>query len=399
MSNSSSSRYSRRAKRESRRQLFIESRNDPSALSGTEYLQRERDSSLDSLSSTASRFSLNCPTHVEFEHESPSALNETESSPKHKHDDADLYFANDDEGPTDESNTVVSSHGSVATSGDYIHFVPSFSHLVAASIISVIMKPLTDEQEHRYCKAVFGLTEANANDAMVSYDTKGSKLSRAVISRLKPETWLNDELVNVHNRIILSELDEKIRRAIPGRKRCYFMSSYFIPTLINEKNLNPSRRGKFNYDNVKRWIRGGTFLFDTAYLFVPYNQNGVHWTLVVVAFQEHKIVYYDSFHEERRDIVNHVIEFLRMHYRDATGSLAGIPEWEVIMQPTGYEFTDHYSIYPHQTNSELSFLLAPTLNVEHYVCSPKCYHLISLGLRSIYAYVLLFHKHRSTSRL
>ena len=202
MSNSSSSRYSRRAKRESRRQLFIESRNDPSALSGTEYLQRERDSSLDSLSSTASRFSLNCPTHVEFEHESPSALNETESSPKHKHDDADLYFADDDEGPTDESNTVVSSHGSVSTSGDYIHFVPSFSHLVAASIISVIMKPLTDEQEHRYCKAVFGLTEANANDAMVSYDTKGSKLSRAVISRLKPETWLNDELVNVHNRII-----------------------------------------------------------------------------------------------------------------------------------------------------------------------------------------------------
>jgi hypothetical protein len=242
--------------------------------------------------------------------------------------------------------------GSAAAHTGYIHFEHHISHLIAASIITNIMQPLTAEQNKRYNKALYG--KGGGNDAMVSF--KGSTLSRAIIERLKPEIWLNDELVNFHNRIILSDLDEKLSVAIPGRKRCYFMSSYFIPTLIDENHGKLSKRGKLNYNNVKRWLKNATCvdgnLFNLAYLFVPYNESNVHWTLVVVSFPDHKIVYYDSFHNERDDIVNHVVEFLRMHYQDINGSSEGFPEWEIVMQPTGYEFSSHYSIYPFQTNSK-----------------------------------------------
>lgn len=357
MSDSCSSRYSRRAKRKSRRQLFFEARNDPATLSGTEYLQRARESSLESLSSAASRFSLNCPpTPVECNHQSSPADDELDSLSNQEppnDDAAEYYFADNDEGPTDESSTVVSSsQGSAAPNINYIHFEQEISHLVAASIISNIMQPLTDEQNQRYRKAVYG--NGGANDAMVT--RKGTTLSRATIQRLQPATWLNDELINFHNRIILSDLYDKLCSAIPGRKRCYFLSPYFIPTLIDEKHLNRRVRGKFNYNNVKGWANKATCvkgaLFDLAYLFVPYNIRNEHWTLVVVAFAHNKIVYYDSFHAERQDIVNHVIDYLRMHFQDITGSVEGFPEWEVIMQPTGYEFTAHYSNYPSQTNGE-----------------------------------------------
>jgi Ulp1 family protease len=130
----------------------------------------------------------------------------------------------------------------------------------------------------------------------------------------------------------------------------FFLSSYFIPTLIDEKNRNCRLRGKLNYDNVKRWAQRATCVddvpFKLAYLFIPYNINNNHWTLVVISFPENKIVYYDSFHNERPDIVTHVdvVDYLRLHYQDTTGSVDGFPEWEIVMRPTGYEFTSHYSV-------------------------------------------------------
>lgn len=138
----------------------------------------------------------------------------------------------------------------------------------------------------------------------------------------------------------------------------FFLSSYFIPTLIDEKSRNRRLRGKLNYDNVKRWAQRATcvdsVLFNLAYLFIPYNIYNEHWTLVVVAFPENKIVYYDSFHSERPDIVTHVVDYLLLHYLDTTGSIDGFPDWDIVMQPTGYEFTSHYSLYPSQTNGKLS---------------------------------------------
>jgi hypothetical protein len=132
------------------------------------------------------------------------------------------YFADNDDGPTDidnKSSTIIaSSHGSSVGNSNYIHFKPSISHHIAASIITNIMRPLTADENQRYTKALHG--KGGDNNVMVACD--GSKLSRKIIQRLKPATWLNDKLINFHNKIILSELDEKLCKAIPGRKRCFF---------------------------------------------------------------------------------------------------------------------------------------------------------------------------------
>jgi Ulp1 family protease len=65
---------------------------------------------------------------------------------------------------------------------------------------------LTDAEKQRYHKAVYG--KGKNNDIMVSRD--GIVLTRKIIRRLQPEVWLNVELINFHNRIVLTDLDKKL---------------------------------------------------------------------------------------------------------------------------------------------------------------------------------------------
>ena len=54
--------------------------------------------------------------------------------------------------------------------------------------------------------------------------------------------------------------------------------------MFDEKNLNPSLRGKYNYKNVKRWGKKvpGKDIFNLRYIVCPINLDNMHWTSAVI---------------------------------------------------------------------------------------------------------------------
>jgi len=135
------------------------------------------------------------------------------------------------------------------------------------------------------------------------------------------------------------------------------MSTYFLQSLLDLKNNDPTRRRKVNYENVKNWARKVKAvdgdLFKLAFLHFPFNIDDVHWTLVSVSFDDKLIVYYDSMHGEDPVVAYAVYQYLIHHHIEMHGENFDIDNWRVILKPTGEEFTTHYSSYPMQENGEL----------------------------------------------
>jgi hypothetical protein len=113
--------------------------------------------------------------------------------------------------------------------------------------------------------------------------------------RLKPLTWLNDEIIDAYLNL-LKDRDRKKTQMFNTNCmeycRSYFASSQFYSKLTSyEKN-------QFNYDmDVKRWLHNPRFqlhLNEMDKLFIPINIENIHWVLVVVFVSDRKICYYDS---------------------------------------------------------------------------------------------------------
>jgi hypothetical protein len=79
-------------------------------------------------------------------------------------------------------------------------------------------------------------------------------IKRGSIQRLLPGQWLNDEVMN-YFWVMLSKRDEEMCSKDPSRKRCHFMKSFFITKLLNVGNSDPTIAGKYDYENVKRWLK------------------------------------------------------------------------------------------------------------------------------------------------
>jgi sentrin-specific protease 1 len=111
-------------------------------------------------------------------------------------------------------------------------------------------------------------------------------MTRAKISCLRPEAWLNDEVINFCMSM-LEERDIKLSAKYPSRKKSHYFNSFFM-----EKLLGPGHK-KYAYKDVQRWTNG-IDIFELDKVFIPINISQTHWTLAVVFIQQKEIHYYDS---------------------------------------------------------------------------------------------------------
>ena len=151
-------------------------------------------------------------------------------------------------------------------------------------------------------------------------------------------------IISFYLKVCLQNRDNKLWRKQKKGRRSHFFNSYFWQTLFDERNIVQELRGKYNYDNVRKWSKkviGGN-IFELKRLFIPINIGNGHWTLVVIHIRNKLIQYYDSM---RRDAKNRehavtkckgVLNYLKdEHEMQYEGRKMNTSDWTIEPYPKG----------------------------------------------------------------
>eukprot|EP00242_Pyramimonas_sp_CCMP2087_P011860 CAMPEP_0198203548 /NCGR_PEP_ID=MMETSP1445-20131203/6855_1 /TAXON_ID=36898 /ORGANISM="Pyramimonas sp., Strain CCMP2087" /LENGTH=309 /DNA_ID=CAMNT_0043874991 /DNA_START=248 /DNA_END=1177 /DNA_ORIENTATION=- len=132
----------------------------------------------------------------------------------------------------------------------------------------------------------------------------GLQVTRGDLMTLIPDTWINDEVVNLYTHWMQST----------GSSRVHIYSSFFWSRLA-------STPAGFDYKGVRRWTKKlNVFAFDL--LIIPINHNNRHWCLAVVDVTNSTIEYYDSMGSRKtgsktgRLVVAHLERYLECEWED-----------------------------------------------------------------------------------
>jgi sentrin-specific protease 1 len=194
-------------------------------------------------------------------------------------------------------------------------------HVVPRYECENMLKPLTDEQNEKWDKATTSKTDS---DVLVEKNSGKDYMCITVkdAKTLKPGVWLNDAIIDF-------ALDDIARRA----KNVCALRTQFVGYLYKNS-------GEYNYDSVKSWTteeRLGYDILNCDKIFIPVNQNRVHWVLVIVYLSSKKILYYDSLGESDVECTNNVVKWIGDVYSSRKNE--AVHEWEV-----------NYVSTPKQTN-------------------------------------------------
>ncbi|KAL7468672.1 hypothetical protein ACHAXS_010029 [Conticribra weissflogii] len=197
---------------------------------------------------------------------------------------------------------------------------------------SKLLRPLTSDEQYLVQKALYAI--GPPDDVLASLDA--DSVQRASMQTLQPGRWINDEIINYFLKNCLAKRDELLCSTQPGRKRSHFFNSYFVQTMFDDKNVNPAKRGKYNYNNVKRWSKKvpGKDIFNLKYVVCPINLDNMHWTSAVMFMEERKIRYYDSMGGTEWTKLEGLLQYVKDEHKAKKGKeLEGWEEWELLGCP------------------------------------------------------------------
>jgi len=130
------------------------------------------------------------------------------------------------------------------------------------------------------------MEETPEDRSIIMSEKNGDTVNKFELQCLKANTRVNDAVINFYLRQCLQQSSEN----------CLILSTHFYRKLMDEMSNDPQLRGKYNYENVIRWIDIDIFSMDK--IFIPINEDNVHWILVVVDNKNRVIQHYDSLHKQ-----------------------------------------------------------------------------------------------------
>ena len=188
--------------------------------------------------------------------------------------------------------------------------------------------PLSPDEQ----KAVNSAMNLRGSKHKVIKANDTDSVQRHSMQTLRPGQWLNDEIINYFLKNCLAVRDKKICSEQSGRKRSHFFNTFFIFTMFDEENIDQRLRGKYNYQNVKRWGAKvpGKDIFNLKYIFCPINIGNLHWTSAVIFMEEKRIQYYDSMGGTDRAKLEGLLQYLKDEYKAKKGEELDISQWTLV---------------------------------------------------------------------
>ena len=140
------------------------------------------------------------------------------------------------------------------------------------------------------------------------------------IRRLRPGTWLSDELINVYMMLMRGR---PRKAALP---RCLFMTSHFYSKLAQQQ-------GKpFCYRDIARWLPSNGF-DDYDLVLIPVHHQ-CHWTLAVINVQRKRFEYYDPLFGFAKSILQNLRRLTVLHMRKSA-TQHDVQQWSEVAWSLG----------------------------------------------------------------
>ena len=177
-----------------------------------------------------------------------------------------------------------------------------------------VIAPLSNEWEARVMETM----KEKQLMKVVATSVAATEITRRDLGKVLPQRgvpgedqsgWLNDTIVTAY-------LDAAVDHALKtsGHKRGEVpkqvaFSTYFYPRLA--KDGAPS---------VTRWVKRakveGKKLKDVERIYIPINENALHWTLLVISPKFKTIEYFDSFHGNPDEVISNAKKLLKNELGD-----------------------------------------------------------------------------------
>ena len=108
-------------------------------------------------------------------------------------------------------------------------------------------------------------------------------LNRESLLSIRPNRWLNDEVINLHNNC--SSLSE-----MANEQNSTILSTHFYTKLMDVHDTKV-----YTFEAVKKWrVTKEGLLLKMTKVYIPINQGNQHWVLVVIDNPSRTITLYDS---------------------------------------------------------------------------------------------------------
>jgi sentrin-specific protease 1 len=126
-------------------------------------------------------------------------------------------------------------------------------------------------------------------------------ICKADFSRLGPEIWLNDEIINFYFSM-LSNLHSDPTTHLECK--FHFLNSHFYAQMANDGVLNLA---------LRRNYKKPTNVFKMQSVFLPVNIANVHWVLIVIDMERRRIKFYDSLFDKQagEKICKNILKWLQ----------------------------------------------------------------------------------------
>jgi len=174
-----------------------------------------------------------------------------------------------------------------------------------------------NENELDEIKALF---KKSPSDRSVVIDKFNVSFTVADLLTLRPNTWLNDEVVNFYMELLRARDERLFEESNGTRRKSHYFNSFFMSKLLEG--------GVYCYGNVKRWSRKFD-IFSMDRVFIPINLNNTHWVLAVVDITQKEIHYYDSMSGGGTKYLDAILKWLADEAKEKKKMMLNTSEWSL----------------------------------------------------------------------
>ncbi|KAH9043757.1 cysteine proteinase [Lactarius pseudohatsudake] len=139
------------------------------------------------------------------------------------------------------------------------------------------------------------------------------QVSDADLSRLRPGTWLNDEVINFYGQLILDRSashprNTSVKNGARSEKgsilNVHYFNSFFFEKLVREG---------YQKARLAKWTKKFD-LFSKDVALIPINHGNSHWTAAAINFRRRRIESFDSMGVKRQDVFDLLREYVELEH-------------------------------------------------------------------------------------